>query len=353
MTDTAPSRRKRVTITDIASAAGVSKGAASYALNGRPGVSAATRERVLAVARQLEWIPNPAARVLSGRRAGAVGLVVTRPPELLGSEPFFMELLAGLESVLSVRSVALLLQVAPSADHELAILKAWSASGQVDGVVLIDLREADPRVALLTQLSLPAVAVGAPEVAGALPCVWTDDRAAMRQAVRYLARLGHRRIARVAGPPELAHITARGITFAETLVQLRTSGTAMEQAQTVDTDLTGERGAAATRRLLTLDPPPTAIVYDNDLCAVAGLMVTEELGLRVPQDVSLLAWDDSQLCLITRPTLSAMSRDVHQVGRRAAALLLDVLDDAPPRQVPGPPVDLLVRGSTGPPPPGR
>ncbi len=102
----------RVTINDIAKEAGLSKGAVSYALNGKPGVSEQTRERVAAIALQLGWTPNQAARSLSLSRADAIGLVLSRPPRILAMEPFYMEFISGIEDVISSRGITLLLHVA-------------------------------------------------------------------------------------------------------------------------------------------------------------------------------------------------------------------------------------------------
>lgn len=119
----------------------------------------------------------------------------------------------------------------------------------------------------------------------------------------------------------------------------------------VATDYSGEAGARATRSLLTAAAPdrPTAIVYDNDIMAVAGLAVAAEMGLSVPDDVSLLAWDDSQLCRITHPPLSAMSHDVHGFGAEAARTLFGVITGDGPGSHPVPTPVLTPRGSTAPP----
>ncbi|MDV9174172.1 substrate-binding domain-containing protein, partial [Streptomyces sp. W16] len=121
------------------------------------------------------------------------------------------------------------------------------------------------------------------------------------------------------------------------------------------TDHSGEAGARATRSLLTGAPPdrPTAIVYDNDIMAVAGLSVAAELGLAVPADVSLLAWDDSQLCRLTHPTLSAMSHDVHGFGADTARTLFGVIAGEGAGSHPVPTPVLTPRGSTAPPGPDR
>jgi len=190
----------RITIADIAERAGVSIGAVSFALNGRKGVSEDTRERVRRVAEEMGWAPTRAARALAGARTDTFGLVLARDPHTLGVETFYTRFIAGMESELAKRSYGLLLQVVPSRAEELTTIKKWRASRHVDGLLLVDLAADDARVALCAEPNaIPAVVVGDPSVAGGLTSVWTDDATSMRQAVRHLSRLGHRRIAHVSG----------------------------------------------------------------------------------------------------------------------------------------------------------
>src|SRR4051812_48906476 len=140
---------RRPTISDVAAKAGVSKGAVSFALNDRPGVAPETRDRILAVARELGWTPSHRARALAASRALAVGLVIARPPETLGADPFFPRFIAGIESALARLGQSLLLQVVPDLDRELAGYRRLASEGRVDGVFLTDLRVDDPRPALL------------------------------------------------------------------------------------------------------------------------------------------------------------------------------------------------------------
>ena len=335
----------RLTIKDIASRAGVSTGAVSYALNGRGRISEATRARVLAVAEDLGWTPNNAARGLAGSRSETVGLVLPAgTATTLGVSPFFMEFIGGVERVLVRHSYGLLLQVVAEPGTELTTYRKWQSSRRVDGVMLVDVRVDDPRIAAVQHLQLPAVVAGPPEVAGGLSCVWTDDASAVREAVRYLVALGHRSIARIGGSVELAHSRIRQAAFDQ---ETRALGV---EAHTVPTDFSIEQGTRASRQALLRTPRPTALLYDDDLNAVAGLGVARELGLSVPRDVSLLAWDDSLLCQITYPQLSAMSHDVQAYGDHVARRLFDVLDGAEPAaHLDATPV-IRPRASTGPPP---
>jgi DNA-binding LacI/PurR family transcriptional regulator len=314
---------KRPTIADIARRAGVTKSTVSFALNGRPGVSEKTRTRILGIAQELGWQPSRVARALSGGRAGVLGLVVDRPARTLGIEPYFMQLISGIEGELAGRDVALLLQMTEDPSAQVGTYRRWWAERRVDGVFLVDLRVDDERLGVVTELGMPAIVVGGPHGTEALPGLWNDEASAVRAVVEYLAALGHRCIARVAGMPDLWHTVWRGQAFeaaARDLGLTPVGGT---------TDYTGEEGARLTRRLLASAEPPTAIVYDNDIMAVAGLAVAAEMGVPVPERLSIVAWDDSVLCRLVHPPLTAVSLDIPAYGAAVARRLLDLVSGLP------------------------
>lgn len=362
-----PKPARRPTIKDIARRAGVSESAVSFALNDRPGVSQDTRARVRRVAEELGWQANSAARALSGERAGALGLVLARPAQTLGVESFFLQLVSGIQEVLSARKIALLFQVVEDLGTECALYRRWWAERRVDGVLVVDPRTEDPRPQLLTALGLPAVVIGGPAAPAAvaphpdaaapaapppdaaaqppLATVWADDAKAMARILDHLYGLGHRRIVHVAGLPGLAH-TERRIRSLRTEAALR--GLDARHVRSVTTDYSDAEGAEATRRLLDAAQPPTAIIYDNDVMAVAGTAVAAGRGIPVPAALSIVAWDDSALCRVTHPRLTALVRDTPGFGRLAAQELLAVLDGGPHRTVQGELPHLEARESTGP-----
>lgn len=341
---------KRPTIADIAQRAGVSIGAVSYALNNQPGVSEATRERILAIAQEIGWQPSSAARSLSVSRADAVGLVLARPARTLGVEPFFMQFISGLEAELASRSVALLLQVVEDHDHAIGAYRRWWGERRIDGVIVMDLFHEDPRISVLELLGLPAVVAGGPGGAGNLPCVWSNDAAAVASAVDYLVALGHRDIARVAGLSGLEHTVTRSQAFeAATRRHGQHCRHGLQHASVIMTDYSGEQGARATRSLLSSPRPPTAILYDNDVMAVAALGVTAEMGVSVPDDLSVIAGDDSALCRLVHPSLTALSRDISSYGAHTARALLDLVDGAEVTSVEDHVAYLVPRASTAPP----
>jgi DNA-binding LacI/PurR family transcriptional regulator len=335
---------KRPTIADIASRAGVTKAAVSFALNGQPGVSSVTRERILAIADEIGFQPNSAARALSDGRAGAYGLIIDRPARRLGVETFFQQLIAGIQAELAEAHQALLFTVAEDQAAELALYRSWWAQRRVDGVFLVDLQIGDQRVAVLEELRLPAVVIGGPGGTGSLPAVWHDDAVATRAAVSHLTGLGHRKIARVAGPSRFWHTKTRNDAFTATAQE---SGA---EPVCAETDYTGARGAAATRQLLGQAGPPTAILYDNELMAVSGLAVAQSMGIDVPAELSIVAWDDSSLCEVVHPPLTALSRDIAAYGVSAARVLAQVARGGQAAHTEVPASRLTLRASTAPPP---
>jgi DNA-binding LacI/PurR family transcriptional regulator len=336
---------KRVTIAEIAEQAGVSIGAVSYALNGRPGVSEETRRRIMDIADEIGWRPSLAAKSLSGSRSHSVGLIIARPADTLGVEPFFMRFIAGLERELSGHRIALLLQVVD--DHRAAIeaMRLCWAERRIDGIVLTDLYAEDSRIPVIEELRIPAVLAGRPRTDARLGAVWTDDTAAVDASVDYLVALGHRRIARVAGLPALDHTQVRIAAFREAMARH-----GLGEPWVVETDYTAEEGAQATRALLSRRDRPTAILFDNDVMALAAINVAQEMGIAVPGELSIVAGDDSQLCVLVRPALTALSWDIQAYGLHVAQVLLDMVDGRPPRSHQENTARLVIRGSTAAPP---
>jgi DNA-binding LacI/PurR family transcriptional regulator len=332
---------KRPTIADIARRAGVTKAAVSFALNGQPGVSAVTRERILAIADEIGFQPNSAARALSDGRAGAFGLIIGRPARTLGVEPFFTQLVLGIQDELSRDRTPLLFTMAEDQDAEIAMYRSWWAQRRVDGVFLVDLLVDDRRVAVLEELAMPTVVIGTPAGAGSLPAVWQDDPAATQTVVEYLAGSGHQRIARVTGIPRLWHTKIRTDAFRAVTRAMGVDAVLMEG------DYTGENGARATVRLLEDRHPPTAIVYDNDLMAISGLVAAQRNGVEVPAELSIVAWDDSVFCQVVHPPLTALAWDVAAYGAHAARVLAQVAGGTEVGSYQAPAPVLTVRGSTG------
>lgn len=314
-------RGQRVTIADIARRAGVTPAAVSLAVNGRPGVSDTTRARIVAIAEELQWEPSPTARALAGAPMLTVGMVLARPAEVLGTEAFFGAFVAGLQEVLSRRDYSLQMKIVETTDAEIDTFRRWFAQRRVDGVVVVDLRQDDPRIPALEKLGLPALVVGGPGHHGSLPSVYVDDSHATHLLVDHLAEGGHRRIARVAGNEDFLHTQLRDDAFGQRCAELGI------ESITQDAGF-GARGAeVAAAQLLARPQPPTAIVFDSDEMALAGAHVLEEAGLRIPEDVAVASYEDSALMRTHRPPITAIGRSAIEYGRVAATRLLEVIEE--------------------------
>lgn len=337
-------KRRRATIEDVAKMAGVSNGAVSLAVSGQAGVADSTRVRIIAAADELGWRPSIGARAMRSSKAFAVGLILARDPALLGADPFFPSFIAGVESELAPVGYSLVLQVVH--DDNDAVSDAYrrlAREGRVDGVFLTDLRRDDTRLQLVQDLHLRAIAIGKPVGRSALPSIGIDDRVGIRQAVDHLISLGHERIAFIGGTRGYVHSAARLGAWRDGLRAARVA-----IGPTIAADFTAAGGAAATARLLEVPDRPTAIVYANDLMAIAGMSVAAQLGLNVPDDLSIVGFDDVPLAAHVNPPLTTVRQDVVLWGRVAAAALLGLIEHRTPVPETLPPSQLVLRASTAP-----
>jgi DNA-binding LacI/PurR family transcriptional regulator len=186
------------------------------------------------------------------------------------------------------------------------------------------------------------VVIGTPRGAGSLPAIWQDDRVAVDLVVGNLAAQGHRRIARVGGRASYWHSVLRKDAFAAA------AAAAGLTAFSVEADYTAEHGAHATVGLLGSAEPPSAILYDNDVMAAAGLGVAQRMGVSVPGGVSIVSWDDSALCELMHPALTALRRDIAGAGSTAARMLRELAAGGRPENVMEATPVLQARASSGP-----
>jgi DNA-binding LacI/PurR family transcriptional regulator len=251
------------------------------------------------------------------------------------------------ETALAERGSALVLQVVGDDDEaEASSYRRLVRQCRVDGVFLNDMLVDDHRFALLAGLGLPAVAVGRPGGPCPFPMVTVDDRQGVARTVEHLLGLGHQRIAFVGGTEGYVHSASRRTAWRQTL-----EAAGIAAGPELVADFTGPGGAAATHTLLDLADPPTAIVYANDVMAIAGMGVAIGRGLEVPADLSVAGFDDVPLAAHVAPPLTTVRQDALAWGRAAAGVLLAVSDGRPATDVELPPATPVFRASTGPPRP--
>jgi len=333
---------KRVTIVDVAMLAGVAVSSASAALNGRPGVSEKTRERIQNAAAELNFVPSLNAQSLPSKRAFAVGLVVQRSSDVLESDPFFGAFIAGVETVLPQYNYALVLHVGVDREDAASRYREMAASRRVDGAFLLDLEVNDPRIKLLRELGMPTVGINANHDEAALASVRQDSALAINQAVDCLVNLGHRVIGHVSGLPQYVHSQQRMEAWKTSLERW-----SLHPGPLIQGDFTYDGGQRAADAVLQCSQRPTAVICANDLSAIGFIRRLQDLGLNVPADMSVVGFDGIDLGTYLRPSLTTVQTTPHLIGERAAQLLLDIVHGEPVADIEIPPAELVLRESTG------
>lgn len=328
-------------MTDIARIAGVSMATTSRALNNAPGVAAATRERVLAVAAQLSYVVSPEASRLSGGSTRRVALVV---PHI--SRWFFASLLEGLEAVLRDADLDVLLYHVGDAEDRRDFFDRLPARRKVDALVVLALPIAGLERQRLELMGVSIVAAGG-QIAS-YPYVCIDDEAAGRQAVDHLIFLGHRRIAMIEavdpGQPGWPAISGRSQAYTSAL---RDAGITVDDDLIVTVDWGGTEGANAMGKLLGLREPPTAVFAHSDEVALGAIRTIRRAGLRVPEDISVIGIDDHPLAELT--DLTTVRQPVYEQGVLAGQMVLGLLRGEDVERAISVPTHLVIRRSTAPP----
>lgn len=263
------------------------------------------------------------------------------------TEPFYTQVIAGLETSLAQPAAALLVRNVEDLTDELATYQHWHATEAVEGVVIKDVETDDPRIDFLSALGLPFVLLGDVSQAGSFSAVRFDNGQAMDAAVTFLQTRGHHSVARVTGPSRLLHMVVRSRVFD------RACTAAKMNHHAVAGDFSTDSGYAATRTLITGRRRPSAIIYDNDLMALGGLAAAHAAGVDVPGELSILAWDDSADCQLADPAVSALSHDITRIGEQLGRVLVTTLEQSRAVEEIAEQPMIVERGTTAAPGPDR
>jgi DNA-binding LacI/PurR family transcriptional regulator len=336
-----PPPRRPATIRSVAERAGVSKSLVSLVLRGSPSVSDGKRQAVQRAIDELGYRPNAIARQLTERRTKMVGVLLN---DL--RNPWFIDCLDGLTSVLHEQGLRTLLADGRMGRQTDDALLEGFLELRVDGLVLVGTMSSSPTI-VEAAAAVPTVVAASRDISvPRVDVIANDDTVGTRLAVNHLADLGHSRIAHLAG--SLGVVAAlRRRSYPDTL-----RGRGLSEHELIEpSDMTEEGGYRAAIRLLSRGDPPTAIFAVNDITCVGAMSAAQELGLRVPHDVSLVGYDNTSLAQIRHLWLTSVDNASIEVGQRAARALL--------RRIENPAAEateqlirptLQVRGSAGPPP---
>jgi alanine racemase len=331
----------RVNIADVASAAGVSKTAVSFAFNNPEKLGQATLERVLGVAHELGYAPHPAARALSMRRSGTIGVLIPQRLSTVFANPFLSELIQGLGELCEEHDLTMLLVPPLDGSLEGAIRQA-----SVDGFISLGLSPDDRALEMLDRIGIPAVLVDSDESPNH-PAVNVDDAGGAEAAAQHVLDLGHREIAIIVLPPTRAQVAHTPVASR----RLAGYRAAIDRARapapyTVTAGVTMAAGARAFESLPKGRRRPTAVLAMSDMAAIGLMAAARGAGLKIPDDLSVVGYDDLPMAAWTNPALTTVRQPIVEKGRLAARLLIQrmkgkVVESPVPLGT-----SLVIRGST-------
>lgn len=335
----------RVTIAQVAEEAGVSAMTVSNVLNGRPGASEETRRRVLDAAERLGYQPNLAARNLKGSRTGLIGVMTLDLTEQYG-----LEIVRGIADELASDEREMLINATYQDAARERDRVEFLARGLVDGVLMVAPVLEDDTMRVVRRKKLPCVVIDPRRIDVPLPRVTVDNYGGARQGTQHLLDLGHTRIAYVRGNSDLESSAIRYQGFHDAL---RLAGVDVDEHLVAESDFTYTQGFRVASALIA-EHRPTALVAGADLIALGAVDAARALGLRVPDEFSVVGFDDLPQAAQTFPALTTVRQPLHDMGQLAARMLLSLIDERPllmsNMQMP---VELVVRGTTAAPVPAQ
>lgn len=331
--------RDTVTIEEVAAAAGVSRSTVSRVVNGSTAVSPAALESVQRAIAALNYVPNRAARSLASRQTHALALIVPEDTTRFFGDPFFAAIVSGINAELGRSDYVLNLFIA--SDDPGDKTTSYIRSGAVDGAFIVSHHTSDTYI--------DRIAAAVPVVYGGRPArererdyyVDVDNVEGGRRATQYLIERGHRRIASITGPLTMPAGLDRLQGYREAM-----SAAGLPEGDVEEGGFTADGGAAAMQRILDRGGElPEAIFAASDLMARGALQVLARAGLRVPDDIAIMGFDDSPVATTVRPQLTTMRQPSFQQGERMASTLLGLLAGQSPRHVTILDTELVVRDS--------
>ncbi|MBB4683506.1 LacI family DNA-binding transcriptional regulator [Amycolatopsis jiangsuensis] len=308
-----------VSIRDVAKAAGVSTATVARVLNGGTPVSPDRTERVLRAVRELDYVSNGVAASLSRGRTGLLGLLVSDI-----ANPFTAQVARGLEDEAVRRGYQVLIASSDFDSEREAQVLASFARRTVDAVALLSSSGVGEGVARLVRNGIPTVFVDRrPPDLGEIPLVRTDSLGAAREAVRYLIDLGHTDLGMISGPSGMPTATQRLAGFREAC---QAAGLVVRPECVREGFLGTAGGYTAMCEVLDLDVRPTAVFSFNNVLAIGALQAVRERGVRIPADLSLVTFDDTDLFPFVDPPITAIEQPAYEIGAQAGTLLFTHLD---------------------------
>ncbi len=315
----------KVTSHDVAQQAGVSRTTVSYVLNNveTANISDLTRQRVLEAAEQLGYVPNAAAQMLAGQRSRVVGLVFPRTERHTATHLFLLQVMDGLMTTVEQHGIRLLID-AVDGSMENAYTDLARAK-RIDGLVLIDVPADDPAIIRLSKDNFPVVTLG--HTYAEFCSVDVDNHASAAMATNHLLAQGHRSIGCITDyPTRPTRVNKRLEGYKAALTG---AGLPVEPALIADGNYSPESGLIAMRTLLERPQKPTALFVASDVVAFGAVQAIHAHGLRIPEDIAVVGFDDVPLANYCTPPLTTVQMPATEMGRRSGDLLMERIAGQP------------------------
>ena len=318
-------RDKAVTIHDIAALAGVSAGTVSRTINSKPGVGTAVRERILQIIEEQDFKVDLAARQLSTGRSRTLGIVFPLQVSEVVLHPVYPELLGALGDAASAAGYDIMLFTVASTDKVQHVIDSVERK-RVDGVLLPAAGARDPLVRHLIDAAVPTVLIGHRSRASHIGWIDSDHDVAASELTRLMIRGGRRRLVMLNGPKHISACKMRSDGF---WTAVREAGDTIDSAEEINVELDPSQGYEAGLRVLSADPRPDGIVCAADSVASGCLDAARQLGIDVPNDLSVSGFDDSVFAIHTNPQLTTARMPLNAIGTAAVDLLVAMIEGSP------------------------
>jgi len=311
-------KNSRLTIEDIANIANVSKATISYVINEKPGVSKEVRQKVKKIIEEYNYVPNSAARGLAGEKTHFIGLVI---PDI--SDIFYANIIRGVEKTSNKLGFFLnLLTTHAQAEREQQVIKLFNKS-MVDGLIVMAYYLKDKYIDILTESGIPFVFIDYPRKNEEIYSVLVDNESGAFEATEYLISLGHKKIAFLEGPQAAWDSKAR---FEGYVKALNKHVIEFNQNLVENGNFTKEEGYLATKRLLAKNEKFTAIFSANDQMAIGAIRALKEAGLKVPDDISIVGFDNIEASSIIEPPLTTVNQPIYEMGKKSVEVLVKLIN---------------------------
>jgi LacI family transcriptional regulator len=329
-----------LTLEDIAHLSGVSRSTVSRVINGDPNVNDVTRNKVQEIIQKMNFQPNLAARGLAAGSTKVIGLVIPVGISSIFSDPYFPIVIQGVSSACNHFGYSIMLWL-PEPKYERKTMSQILYNGLIDGVIVSSMVMDDPLIDRLCESKHPFITIGRHPTNEKINYVDVDNRSGAYQGVSYAFRTGHKRVALISGP----HKTIAGQDrYQGYLDALQERGLPLMPELVVEGEFSDVSGYQAMIRLLP--QRPDAVFVASDAMAFAAMRAIQEAGLRIPEDIAVIGFDDIPPAATSKPPLTTVRQPILRTGRTAAEMLIDMIEhpNPQPRRVVLP-TELVIRSS--------